>query len=234
MKLAVMQPYFFPYLGYFDLINMADEWIVFDTPQYIRHGWINRNRILDSNSGWQYIIVPIRKHHQVTPINQIEVSTNTDWKALILRQLSHYEDHAPYYAPVMDFLDDCFLNSENNLVRLNTRLFRKTCSRLGIEKPIHVFSEMNLPLGPINGPDDWALRISQAAGASEYINPPGGAGLFDEIKFENCGIKLTIQSFDNLAYDCGRYEFEPALSIIDVMMWNSPEKIKHYLDTSHI
>jgi hypothetical protein len=90
---------------------------------------------------------------------------------------------------------------------------------------------MNLALGPVNEPGDWALRISQAVKADEYINPPGGAGLFDEKKFMELNIKLTIQSFVNMTYDCGGYQFEQALSIIDVMMWNSPAEIKHYLDT---
>ena len=231
MKLAVMQPYFFPYLGYFDLINMVDEWIVFDTPQFMRHHWINRNRILHPNAGWQYICVPLKSHHQTTPINQIEISNDTDWENGILRQLLHYKKDAPYFAEVMAFLEDCFSESESNLARFNINIFRKTCRKLGIDQPIRVFSEMNLSLGPIDGPQDWALRISQAVGATEYINRPGGAGLFDEKIFLECRIKLTIQTFENMTYDCGHRPYIPDLSIIDVMMWNSPEKIKQYLDT---
>jgi hypothetical protein len=231
MKLAVMQPYFFPYLGYFDLINMVDEWIIFDTPQYLNKNWMNRNRILQPADGWQYICAPVKKHSQATPINKIEISTNGDWKNIALRQLAHYKKDAPYYAQVIAFLEDCFSGSESSLASLNTNIFRKTCKALGIYRPIFVFSEMNLKLGPINGPCDWSLRISQAVGASEYINRPGGAGFFDEKKFLENGTKLTFQSFKSMNYKCGRRQFVPDLSIIDVMMWNSCEKIKHYLDT---
>jgi hypothetical protein len=235
VKLAAMQPYFFPYLGYFDLINMVDEWIVFDTPQYMKYGWVNRNRVLHPTSGWQYIIMPLKKHHHTTPINQVEISMNTDWATVILRQLGHYRKDAPFYDDVIAFLKDCFSDLNTNLAEVNTSLFKKTCQRLGIDKPIRVYSKTNLTLkGPVNSPGDWGLRIAQAAGASEFINRPGGAAFLDENSFLEHGIKLTIQSFANMTYDCGRHKYEPDLSIIDVMMWNSSEKIKHYLDTCHL
>lgn len=231
MKLAGNQPYFFPYLGHFDLINQADVWIVFDAAQYIRHGWVNRNRVLHPSSGWQYILVPLKKHPYSTPINQIEISSQVDWKTRLIRQLNHYHMDAPNHAQVIGFLEECLSTPENNLARFNTELFRKTCLRLGIDKPIQVFSEMNLAMEPAQGAEDLVLGICQAAGASECINPPGGAGLYNAERFAENGIKLTIQSFTNLVYDCGRFRFEPDLSIIDVMMWNSCEQIKHYLDT---
>jgi hypothetical protein len=234
VKLAAMQPYFFPYLGHFDLINQADVWIIYDVAQYIRHGWVNRNRVLHPTSGWQYILVPMKKHSYTTPINQMEIASEIDWKTRIFRQLQHYHTDAPYYAQVIGFLEECLADSENNLARLNTRLFRKTCRRLGIDTPIYVFSEMDLAMTPVRGAEDLALGICQAVGASEYINPPGGAGLYHAERFAAHGIKLTIQSFANMTYDCGRFAHEPALSIIDVMMWNSPEQIKRYLDTSPI
>jgi hypothetical protein len=232
MKLGVMQPYFFPYLGHFDLINMVDEWIVFDTAQYMRHHWINRNRILHPNSGWQYINVPLKKHHQKTPINLVEIALESDWRGRILRQLQHYKRKAPYYQETASFLEECFAEATANISETNVQTLKKTCQRLGLTTPIHVFSQMNLTLdGAIECPGDWALEISRAVGASEYINASRGAVLFDESKFTACNIKLTIQSFTNMIYPCEPYQFEPALSIIDVMMWNSCAEIKQYLDT---
>ncbi|MBM4459800.1 MAG: WbqC family protein [Chloroflexi bacterium] len=233
MKLAVMQPYFFPYLGYFDLLNIVDEWIVFDVAQYIRHGWVNRNRVLHPVSGWWYITVPLKKHHFTTPINQIEISHDVDWRTRIFRQLQHYKKDAPYYAEVIAFLEECFSGLSNNLAEVNTTLFRKVAGRLGIERPIHVLSEMTLVLeGPIITPGDWGWAIAQAVGADEFINRPGGAGFIDETGYRERGIKLTFQSFANMTYTCGKYhQFEPGMSIIDVMMWNAPEQIKRYLDT---
>ena len=74
MKLGIMQPYFFPYPGYFALIAQVDRWVVFDTPQYMRHGWVNRNRILHPGSGWQYIVAPLVKHRRSTSIRDIRLA----------------------------------------------------------------------------------------------------------------------------------------------------------------
>ena len=88
---------------------------------------------------------------------------------------------------------------------------------------------MKLSLGPVTEPGDWALRIAEALGADEYVNPPGGVGLFNPAHFEAARIKLTIREFTNMTYETGRYTFVPALSIVDVLMWNPPEKIVAHL-----
>lgn len=233
MKLVAMQPYFFPYLGYFDLMNQADVWLVYDAAQYIRHGWVNRNRILHAATGWQYILVPLKKHAYTTPINQVEIANEINWQTRIFKQLRHYHMDAPYYDEVINWLADCFDTTENNLARLNVELFRRTCRRLSIDKPIYVFSDMNLPVKQHTSPQDLALQLCVAMGAHEYLNPPGGAGLYDAEQFAAHGIHLTIQKFVNMPYTCGRFQHEPALSIIDVMMWNSPAEIGRYLNTYH-
>lgn len=230
MKLAAMQPYFFPYLGQIDLINRADTWIVYDQGQYIRHGWVNRNRVLHPTSGWWYITVPLKKHPLTAPINQIEIANDLDWKTTIMKRLEHYHMDAPYYSQVIGLLKEILSHSYHNLARLNIESFKAICSALEIETPVHVYSELNWGQEKRQGPEDIALGICQAAGASEYLNPPGGAGLYNPDAFSEHGIKLTIQSFTNMTYDCGRYQFVPNLSIIDVMMWNSRANIKHYLD----
>ena len=230
MKFGIMQPYFFPYLGYFDLINSVDKWVVFDTAQYIRHGWVNRNRILHPKSDWQYIIVPLKKHSRGTPIKEIEISGGMDWKSRILGQIMHYKKQAPLFEEMIGFMKTCLSNDDTSLSRLNVSILEKVSERLDIQFDYTCFSEMDIELAPIEAPGDWALGISEAMGASEYVNPPGGASLFDARKFEDKGIKLTIKEFKNFEYRCGRHEFIPALSIIDVFMWNSPPKIKEYLD----
>ena len=231
MKLGIMQPYFFPYLGHFDLIRRVDEWIVFDTAQYMRHQWVNRNRILHPNSGWQYITVPLKKHTRETPINRIETAAGDDWRGRILRQLQHYRKRAPFYGEVMGFLEECLAAAGDNLAALNALTLERTCRRLGIATPFHVLSRMDLALdGPINEPGDWALRIARAFGASEYVNAAGGADLFDPAKFAAHGIRLLIQSYTHMTYPCGPFRFEPGLSIVDVMMWNPPEAIRAHLD----
>ena len=118
---------------------------------------------------------------------------------------------------------------ETSLSRLNVAILAQVCEHLGIPFHSRFFSEMQLPLGPIGGPGDWALRISEALGAAEYINPPGGVDLFDPRKFADCGVRLTIQKLIDFSYDCRGYEFVPHLSIIDVLMWNPRERIEEFL-----
>ena len=230
MILGVMQPYFFPYLGYLDLINYSDRWVIFDTVQYVRHGWINRNRILHPKEGWQYIIVPTRKSPKAEKISNIQINNDSDWAGKIIGQLQHYKKTARFFRTTIDLVGDCLSTRETSLSRLNAKILAKICSYLDIPFKYEFFSEMNLNLGPVEGPGDWALRISQALGAQEYVNPPGGRRIFDPSKFAHQNIKLTIRDIPPMEYSCRRHEFVPRLSIIDALMWNSSEQIKYYLD----
>jgi hypothetical protein len=230
MMLGIMQPYFFPYLGYFDLINRADRWVVFDTVQYIRHGWVNRNRILHPTAGWQYISVPLVKHARETPISRIEAVDSAEWRERILGQLSHYRKRAPYFRETTELVAECLEGHERNLARINTRILALVCRHLDVRFDATSFAEMALPIGPVDGPGDWALRICEAMGATAYINPPGGAALFDPARFAASGISLIIQEPFEYVYSCPGHVFEPGLSVIDALMWNSTTEIKSYLD----
>ena len=229
MRLGVMQPYFFPYLGYFDLIASVDRWIVADTVQHMRHGWVTRNRVLHQASGWQYILVPVKKHALQTPIKDIEINA-TDWRTTVRRQLEHYRKRAPGYADAMALVERCLGRPEPHLSRLNTAILEEVCGFLGLPFQFSYLSEMNLQLGPVDGPADWALRISQAVGASAYVNPPGGVALYDPARFAAHGIRLEIRKMVDFRYDCGPYEFVPNLSIVDVLMWNDRARVRGYLD----
>ena len=229
MKLGIMQPYFFPHLGYFDLIFNVDQWVVFDQAQYIRHGWVNRNRILKPSGQWQYIIVPLKKHHRHTLIKDIQVHDNSGWKQRIIGQLQHYKKRAPFYTQTIDLLRRCFENSPIALSQLNALCLKQICEYVGIPFHYHFFSQLNLSLGPIHEPGDWALEISKAMGASLYLNPPGGKDLFDIEQFAQNNIELIIRDVPDFSYACRGYEFERNLSILDVIMWNSSETILSYL-----
>jgi WbqC-like protein family len=230
MIVGIMQPYFFPYLGYFDLINRSDRWIVFDTPQYMREGWVNRNRILHAREGWQYIIVPLKKHAQETPINQIEAVEFPDWRRKIINQFTHYRGRAPYYKQTIALLEDCFSSGERNLSRLNVICLAAVCRHLGIAWAPEIFSEMHLELGPVAGAADWALRIAESVKATEYLNPPGGATLYDAQRFSRYGIRLHLQENFDFEYACPGFSYVPKLSVLDVLMWVSPAAVKAYLD----
>ena len=231
MKLAIMQPYFLPYLGYFSLIKHTDEFILFDTVQFIRHGWIERNRILKPSDGWQYIMVPLKKHSRETLIKDIEINNDQQWKEKILAQLQHYKKQAPYFSNVIDILNEIFSKEYATIVDLNLASLKTVCNYLGINTPIQVFSLMNIDIEPANAPDEWALNICKALGnVDEYWNPPGGQSFFDKKKYESAGINLKFHSAILTDYDQKRNVFEPGLSILDVMMFNSVEEINKMLD----
>ncbi|ATC64743.1 hypothetical protein CMV30_12655 [Nibricoccus aquaticus] len=230
MKLGIMQPYFAPYLGYFDLIRQCDEWIVFDTAQYIRHGWVNRNRILHPTTSWQYVIVPLQKHARETAIKDVFAASGNDWCERIIGQLQHYRKKAPYFQSITEFLSTTLSGTPGaSIADVNVRLMTACCELLGLRLKIRCFSSLNLSLPPITHPGQWALEISSALNATEYINPPGGRDLFDSAAFAAKGIKLTIQEHRSFHYTTPGYDFVPDLSIIDVLMWNSPEEILRHL-----
>ncbi|MBN2466213.1 WbqC family protein, partial [candidate division WOR-3 bacterium] len=169
-----------------------------------------------------------------TPISGVLVKEGRDWRDRVCGQLVHYKKKAPYHEVTAGLVRECLDNDEPSLARLNVFILDKVCAYLGIRFRYEFFSEMKLDLGPVGGPGDWALRISEALGASEYVNPPGGEALFDKAKFKAVGIKLTIHQFENMTYSCNGYGFEPGLSIIDVLMWNSPSAILQHLKASEV
>jgi len=231
MKVGIMQPYFFPYLGYISLIKHTDLFILLDTVQFIRHGWIERNRVLKQNEGWLYIQVPLFKSERETLIKDIRINNNVNWKNKILSQLQIYKKIAPNYFQVIRLLNEVFENDFKDIVHLNKCSLESICNYLGINRKIEIFSDMELEIEPVNEPDEWALNICKALkNVDEYWNPPGGMSFFDRSKYENAGIKLNFQNVNILPYNQKRENFEPGLSIIDVMMFNSVEEINNMLD----
>ena len=227
MRLAIMQPYFFPYLGYFSLMEATERWIVFDTPQYIRRGWVNRNRVLKRGEGdWKYIAIPIVKSPRTTPINEISIDESKDWRSDILRNLDYYRDsRAPHFRETTDFLNRTLDFGSDRLSVALTHWIRETCAYVGLHRRIDVFSELELRIGPVTHAGEWALRICESLGASGYVNPPGGREIFDAQQFEASGIELRFLNPTLPPYDQRRAEFIPGLSIIDALMWNSRPKV---------
>jgi hypothetical protein len=229
-KTAIMQPYFFPYVGYFSLIKHTDQFILFDPVQFIRHGWIERNRVLKQNDGWLYIKVPLQKHSQETLIKDIRIDNSQPWRETIFAQLQPYKKIAPYYTSVIALVHDVLDNNYDDIVTLNKAALEKTCAYLGMDKHFEVFSQMNLEIEKPNGPDEWALNIRKALGdVDEYWNPPGGMEFFDREKYATAGVDIKFQKVKLEGYDQKR-PFESGLSIIDVLMFNSPEKVNEMLD----
>lgn len=223
-----MQPYFLPYLGYYSLIKNTDKWIVFDEVQYIRHGWIERNRVLKPGEGWQYIGVPLQKHNRDILIKDVKIKAD-DWRDKIFRQIEHYKK-APFYSNTVETLKTAFDIDTDSITLLNANVLQATCNYIGIEFNYNVFSEMGLEIAPVNDAGEWALNISKALKAEVYINPPGGIELFDKDKFDAAGVALQFLKPELQSYSQRRQTFEPGLSILDIMMFNSASDIEKMLD----
>jgi hypothetical protein len=130
MRLARHQPYFFPYIGYFSLISECDMFVLFDTSQYVRHSWMNRNRIAGLSDGWEYITVPVRKHDRATPTRDVRISDQYDWRGVVKRQLERYRRHAPHYRETIDLVSSVLAEGSDRLARLNTRGVVAVCEYL--------------------------------------------------------------------------------------------------------
>ena len=230
-----MQPYFFPYLGYFGLIAATDRWVVFDTPQYMRRSWVNRNRVVSSGAdGWKYLCAPVRKAARETSIGEIRLANVNSLRTDVLRNLDEYERrNAPAYAETAALVDDCLNVADDRLCSLLVQSLQKTCDHLQLPFSPELFSQLSLPIGNV-GPGEWALKTAAALGASEYINPPGGRELFNPAEFERLGIRLSFLEHDLPEYSQQRAEFLAGLSIIDVLMWNGRQVTRQMIDRYRI
>jgi hypothetical protein len=230
MKLAIMQPYFFPYIGYWQLIHAADRFVLFDDAQYIKHGWVNRNRILKPGGGWQYILVPLKKHDLTESIKNVQAHPDKKWKGLIIAQLVHYKKKARHFAEINELISEIlFSNKEQSIAAINLNTMKMVCAYLDIKKEIILSSQQDFDYSDVGDAGEWALRIAEQMGAAEYINPAAGTELFDPDKFASSNIKLSFLKSQEIVYS-QRGVIEPALSIIDVLMFNGIEGTKKLLE----
>lgn len=236
MKLGIMQPYFFPYLGYFDLINRTDRWIVFDIVKYNPKSWMNRNRILHPITAWQYITVPVHRHEGEGAIKDVLVVDRDRARRRIVGQIEHYRaGRAPYFGAVRELVWAAFSSAPSaSLCDLNIAGLRVVCEYLGIPFNCSVLSQMSLELPAIEHPGAWALEVSSALQASAYVNLPGGRGIFRKEEFEERKIDLRFTELVDFRYATGSYDFVDRLSIVDVLMWNKPQAVKSYLDALNL
>ena len=231
MKAAIMQPYFFPYVGYFSLMEYADRFIFFDTPQYISRGWINRNRLLTASGDPVYMTVPIRKAPRETAIRDILIDDSKDWRQTIYGQLTAYKKRAPRYRAVNDLVHGILDGFDGgSLSELDIRAVKAVCAELDIRCEFDTFSEMDLGIDSVGAPDEWALEISKKIGAGTYVNPPGGMDFFDRSKYEKAGIELRFLRSGLKPYVQRVGKWEPALSILDVMMFCGRDEIREMLN----
>ena len=234
MKIGIMQPYLFPYIGYFQLIANTDKWIFFDVVQYNNKSWMNRNRILhpDQNKDFQYITVPIKKHEKGTLIKYVEINTKMKWEQDIIGKLTLYRRlRAKYYNEIVNIMTTIFEHHIVNFLDLSILSIKKICTYIGIGFNYEIASNIKFDRNIIGGPGDWALSITKEIGGNVYINPPGGHTIFNEDKYKKHGIELRFLKANLTPYkQSKRATFTPGLSIIDVLMFNGPDEIRTMLN----
>jgi energy-converting hydrogenase A subunit M len=228
MKVAIMQPYFFPYIGYFQLINSVDKFIIYDNIQYTKKGWINRNRIL-VNKKDQLITLPIRKDSDY--LNIIERELSESWeidKNKMLNVIKSSYNKAPYFQDIFELISKCLNNPETNLFKFIYDSIISINNYLEIKTPIIISSTVDIDHTLKS--QDKVLSLCKKQNTDTYINSIGGVELYDKETFKKNNIELNFIKSNPIQYKQFNNEFISWLSIIDVMMFNSKQQIKEYLN----
>ena len=228
MKLAIMQPYFFPYIGYFQLVNAVDKFVIHDDVQWIKGGWINRNRILMQGKP-EHITLPLRKDSSLLQINQRNLAPDVEQeKQKILRRIESAYRSAPHFDQAFAIVSNCLDFKEENVSLLVINSLRKCCEYLNISTPFVISSELNK--NNELSAEERVLDINKVMKAKHYINPIGGTELYDRETFSKHGLNLSYIKTGDISYKQFNEDHVPFLSIIDVMMFNAPREINKMLD----
>jgi hypothetical protein len=216
MKVAIMQPYFLPYIGYFQLISSVDKFIVYDNIKYTKKGWINRNRMLLNGKDTMFTL-PLKKDSDHLNIVQRELSSDFD-RVKLLNQFKGAYSRAPYFQQTYPFLEHLISCDANNLFRYLHFSLVETCHFLGIGTKICVSSDIDID-HELKGKDK-VLSICDAMGAVTYINTIGGTELYCKDDFASKEINLKFIKTKPLEYKQFEAAIVPWLSIVDVLMFN--------------
>jgi hypothetical protein len=223
MKVAIMQPYLLPYLGYFQLIHAVDVFVIYDDVNYIKQGWINRNYIL-ANGQRQRITLPLLGASSNRLINQIR----TGRRDKVLKSLQQSYSKAPCFDSVYPIILDIFSRPEENLGFFLDYQLRRLSEYLALKPKWLMSSGLHKNIRLLG--QDKVLAICRELGATHYINLPGGEGLYDRDVFTKEGLRISFLRPRQVEYSQGSSDpFEPNLSIIDVMMFNDSAKCAKFM-----
>ena len=228
MKIGIMQPYFFPYLGYWQLMKAVDKYVVYDDVNYIKSGWINRNAVLVKGKRHNINVILIAASPNKL-INQICVNTDERVQKKLFKTISEYYSKAPFYAQVKPILEKIIFSQEPNLARYLFESIKAVAAYLQIHTELMLSSQIAKD-NSLKGYKK-VIEISKVLGGTEYLNSFGGFDLYEQHRAEFLanGIVLRYLKMKEIVYPQFNNEFVPNLSIIDVMMFNSPEEIKKML-----
>lgn len=239
MKLAIMQPYFMPYIGYFQTMVAVDKYLLYDKVAFIKKGWINRNRIYIQNVGTQFITIPLKNKSSFTNISDVQIDNTTDWRSKMLNLIYYNYKRSLFFDVVYPLMENSIKQSSELISEYNFVVLNEIATFLDINTPIELCTD---PMyegieEQLAKYDDSLLRkydrikfICQANNADNYINPIGGQNLYDKQMFAQDGITLSFVQTQVVPYSQFAPEFIPNLSIIDVLMHNGKEGTKQLLN----
>jgi hypothetical protein len=225
MKAAIMQPYFLPYIGYFQLISCVDLFIVYDNIEYTKKGWINRNRLLKNGTDVTFTI-PLKNDSDFLQVRQREVASDFR-RDKLLNQIVEAYRKAPQFQAVMPLIQRIVSFEERNLFRYVEFSIAEICRYAGITTRFVVSSALEIDHSLKS--QEKVIAICKTVGASHYVNPIGGVTLYSSERFRLSGIDLSFLKCVSRPYAQFGQPFVASLSILDVLMFNAPENIRHML-----
>jgi hypothetical protein len=225
MKLAIMQPYFLPYIGYFQLVAGVDTFVVYDNIKYTKKGWINRNRLLRNGEAVTFSI-PLQKDSDFLDVRDRRLAADFDRKKLLNMFKGAYEP-APFFQSTMPLIREIVEHEETNLFRFLRHSIVKTCEHLGIGTKI--VDSSDVPIDHSLKGEQRVIALCEALGATMYVNPIGGTELYLDSDFAQRGIELRFLKSEAIEYAQFGHPFVPRLSIVDLMMFNPPERVDGWI-----
>jgi len=226
LKLAAMQPYLFPYLGYFQLIKAVDVFVILDTVQYIKRGWINRNCILQRGQR-KLFTLPLERAGSFRPINDRRIAEEAKNRKKLLTLIAESYQEAPLFREVYPLLEKAIETGGQRLDLCLQATLQAVCGYLEIATPLIPLSR--LPLGAEPKGLERILALCRHFQASEYLNPIGGLPLYPSERFAREGVRLFFLKSGPREYPQFGRPFVPQLSIIDLMMFNPRETLDDFL-----
>ena len=223
MTLAIMQPYLFPYIGYWQLIHAVDTYVIYDDVNFIKQGYINKNNILANGKSQAFTLELIGASSNKL-INEVNVGNNS---SKLIKSVNQNYIKAPYFKDIFPLIEDILNQDEKNLAKFIGYSLQKISNYLNFDTKFIYSSdiEKNNELKA----QDKVLEISKILNASNYINAIGGQELYSKVDFKAQNIQLNFLKTELSEYKQFKNEFIPYLSIIDILMVNSKEEVKEML-----
>ena len=223
-----MQPYLFPYIGYYQLMHAADRFVVADDVAFIKQGWINRNRLL-INGNAAYFTIPLKRHPSDALIKDVEIDNAppTRWRGALLKTIANYYRRAPSFDLVYPLVERVIGGSFTKIADMARASLCEVCSHLGIQASI-VESSARYGNAHLKG-QDRVIDTCLAERATDYVNASGGRELYSRDAFLAHGIRLHFVCSGEIAYAQFGDTFVPSLSVIDLLMFNSSEQARELL-----